>query len=185
MANLDTRSKRASSVAVFASWQVSPVLPDGTISRLDRQHVAWTYSGISAGAAVAVVATGVGYDYKVPRSRRHRLYIDGKLHMVTPEEEAALLNKLIADLDSEIERATKKVAALPPKVASLASKRVAKVEVKRDDQKLYRALLDDQSKARQSQAKQIVEMRKRAQRMRAHARTLEDDEDIIKLLAHF
>ena len=48
MANLDSSSKRASSVQVLAPWILSPVLPDGTITLADRQHVAWSYSGIAA-----------------------------------------------------------------------------------------------------------------------------------------
>ncbi len=53
MANLDTRSKRASSVAWGLSFVAAPVLPDGTLDQGDRQHVAFTYSGIAAGALVA------------------------------------------------------------------------------------------------------------------------------------
>jgi hypothetical protein len=48
---IDTRSKRASSVGILASWLSSPVLPDGVIDQGDRQHIAWTYSGILAGGA--------------------------------------------------------------------------------------------------------------------------------------
>jgi hypothetical protein len=47
MANLDTRSKRASSVALFGLL-LSPVLPDGTLSQGGRQHVAFSYSGVLA-----------------------------------------------------------------------------------------------------------------------------------------
>ncbi len=46
MANLDTRSKRASSVQVLSPWALAPPAPDGLIDRADRQHIAWTYSGI-------------------------------------------------------------------------------------------------------------------------------------------
>lgn len=53
MANLDTRSKRASSVQIVATFNLAPPLPDGTIAQADRQHIAWTYSGISAGTVVA------------------------------------------------------------------------------------------------------------------------------------
>ena len=48
MANLDTRSKRASSVGILLVWFLAPPLPDGTISQGDRQHIAWSYSGIAA-----------------------------------------------------------------------------------------------------------------------------------------
>ena len=48
MANLDTRSKRASSVNILLSMILAPVFPDGTISQADRQHTAWSYSGIAA-----------------------------------------------------------------------------------------------------------------------------------------
>jgi len=53
MADLDTRSKRASSVQVLAPATLSLVLPDGTIGLGDRQHIAWSYSGIAAGAPPA------------------------------------------------------------------------------------------------------------------------------------
>lgn len=47
MANLDSRSKRASSVQILSPWIVSPVSPDGTISQGNRQHIAWMYSGLA------------------------------------------------------------------------------------------------------------------------------------------
>jgi hypothetical protein len=47
MANLDTRSKRASSAALFGLL-FAPVLPDGTLDQGDRQHVAFSYSGVLA-----------------------------------------------------------------------------------------------------------------------------------------
>lgn len=50
---LDTRSKRASSVRMGMPWMVAVVLPDGTLQQNDRQHQAWTYSGILAGLIVA------------------------------------------------------------------------------------------------------------------------------------
>lgn len=57
MANLDTPSKRISSLG----WGLHPIqaapLPDGTIGDGDRQHIAVSYSGISAGAPVVVVST--------------------------------------------------------------------------------------------------------------------------------
>ena len=49
MANLDSRSKRASSVGILLSFILALVLPDGTIAQADRQHIAWSYSGIEAG----------------------------------------------------------------------------------------------------------------------------------------
>ena len=52
MANLDTRSKRASSVGILLPFMISPPLPDGTIDQGDRQHIALSYSGIHAAALV-------------------------------------------------------------------------------------------------------------------------------------
>lgn len=49
MANLDTRSKRASSVGLLMACVLAPPLPDGTIAQADRQHISYTYSGIAAG----------------------------------------------------------------------------------------------------------------------------------------
>jgi len=47
MANLDTRSKRASSVNILLPFILAPILPDGTIDGGDRQHIALSYSGIA------------------------------------------------------------------------------------------------------------------------------------------
>lgn len=54
MADLDNRSKRASSVNILKPYAVDLVLPDAAISQGDRQHSAWAYSGILAGGAPAV-----------------------------------------------------------------------------------------------------------------------------------
>lgn len=53
MANLDTRSKRASSAQILVPSMIAPPLPDGALGQGDRQHVAWSYSGIAAGGAAA------------------------------------------------------------------------------------------------------------------------------------
>ena len=50
MADLDTRSKRASSVQILIPSILSSVLPDGTIDQADRQHTVHAYSGILAAA---------------------------------------------------------------------------------------------------------------------------------------
>ncbi len=54
MADLDTRSKRASGVQVLMWSTLAPVLPDGTLSQGDRQHIVHVYSGILAGGAPVV-----------------------------------------------------------------------------------------------------------------------------------
>lgn len=48
MADLDTRSKRASSVQILLPFVLAPVLPDGAIAQADRQHTTHSYSGILA-----------------------------------------------------------------------------------------------------------------------------------------
>jgi hypothetical protein len=48
MANLDTRSKRASSVQILLTFISATVLPDGAISTADRAHILGLYSGILA-----------------------------------------------------------------------------------------------------------------------------------------
>lgn len=48
MANLDNRSKRASSVGILLPFLLAVPAPDGTIAQADRQHAAHTYSGIAA-----------------------------------------------------------------------------------------------------------------------------------------
>ena len=51
MPDLDNRSKRASSVQIMMTPIMALPLPDGTISQADRQHIVWTYSGISSEVA--------------------------------------------------------------------------------------------------------------------------------------
>lgn len=49
---LNTSSKRRSSVALWSPWQTAPPSPTdspGAIDAGDREHTAWSYSGISAG----------------------------------------------------------------------------------------------------------------------------------------
>ena len=77
MANLDTRSKRASSVGIMLVSVLSPVLPDGTIGDGDRQHTAWSYSGIAASAPVAPDIEGPPYYLR--GSLTPTIYVTGSL----------------------------------------------------------------------------------------------------------
>lgn len=52
MADLDTRLKRASSVALMQRIVLAPPLPDGTIDGSDRYHLGRTYGGIASAALV-------------------------------------------------------------------------------------------------------------------------------------
>jgi hypothetical protein len=54
MADLDTASKRTSSVGLLLGWLLAPPIPDGTLGAGDRQHVAWSYSGIAAAAGTVL-----------------------------------------------------------------------------------------------------------------------------------
>ena len=58
MPDLDTTSKRRSSVQVLASYNLAPPLPDGTLDAGDRQHIAWTYA-LAAAAAPSATETRV------------------------------------------------------------------------------------------------------------------------------
>lgn len=62
MADLDTRSKRASSMQAYAPFIVAPPLPDGSIGAADRQHAAWSFSGILAGVTVPLVLPPFWFD---------------------------------------------------------------------------------------------------------------------------
>lgn len=54
MANLDTRSKRASSLHVWKVYDTCLMSPIAdTIDQKNRQHIAWAYSGILAAGAAA------------------------------------------------------------------------------------------------------------------------------------
>ncbi len=50
---MDTAAKRASAVNISSPWRGILPFPDGVIGQGDRQTVAFMYSGILAGAAVA------------------------------------------------------------------------------------------------------------------------------------
>ena len=80
MADLDSVSKRASSVQILIPSTLAPVIPDATIDQGDRQHIAFTYSGVLAagGAPVGPQNTPVGLAYRMSRTannvgRRKRL----------------------------------------------------------------------------------------------------------------
>lgn len=53
MANLDTRNKRGSAIGIDFPWVHIYPNPDGSISQLDRQQIAYKYEGISASGVVA------------------------------------------------------------------------------------------------------------------------------------
>jgi len=59
MADLDTRSKRASSVNFFTPYALDLVLPDGTIDQGDRQHIVWDYSGVLAQVITPSIIIGL------------------------------------------------------------------------------------------------------------------------------
>lgn len=67
MADLDTRPKRASSVQMVLPFILSVVLPDGTISQADRQHIINTYSGILATSASSSIAAKAAHQYRQRR----------------------------------------------------------------------------------------------------------------------
>lgn len=71
MADLDTRSKRASSVGFWKPYAMALVLPDGAIGQGDRQHSVWDYAGILASALVVIAfTTPDGRTYNVPYQDR-------------------------------------------------------------------------------------------------------------------
>jgi hypothetical protein len=55
---IDTRSKRASILGLISGTALTLPLSDGVISQGDRQHVALTYAGLTAGVPPVVVAGG-------------------------------------------------------------------------------------------------------------------------------
>lgn len=56
---MDTRDKRASAITVGSPWRLTLPVADGALDQGDRQHVAYFYRGILAGAAVADQPAGV------------------------------------------------------------------------------------------------------------------------------
>jgi len=74
MANLDTRSKRASSVGILLPFMLSPPLPDGTIDQGDRQHIALSYSGIPA-AGLRRLRRTLHLHASIPIAARDRLRV--------------------------------------------------------------------------------------------------------------
>lgn len=153
------------------------------ITRLSIDGYGARRAGSFAGRAAAAVSTG-GYDYKLPRGRRRRLYVNGKLHVVTPAEELALVNKLLAELNAELERTRAPQAAQKKGAVSLASKKVAKLEPKLEEQKVYRALLKEQIDMRSARARELAEARRRTLIARIKQREAEDDEDLMMILAY-
>ena len=86
---VDTRSKRASSVGMLMSFILAPPAPDGTISQGDRQHTAWTYSGILAGALITT-ATPAWRTYAIEGETRI-LVVEGETRIFAVEGETRIL----------------------------------------------------------------------------------------------
>lgn len=57
MSDADSTSKRRSSVQALLTFAAAPPLPDGTLDAGDRQHMAFSYSGVLADGAVVVAPT--------------------------------------------------------------------------------------------------------------------------------
>jgi len=53
---IDTRSKRASVLGIAAAITLTLPLSDGTVGQPDRQHVAYSYAGLTATTAEAATA---------------------------------------------------------------------------------------------------------------------------------
>lgn len=141
--------------------------------------------GFAAGeGAAAATATAGGYDYKTPRVKRRRLYVNGKLHMVTPREELALVNRLIDELNQQLAQVKKQPVKAKKGSVSIAAKKVEKLEAKLDEQKVYRALLKEQVDARAARARELAEARRRTLMARIRQREAEDEEDLMMLLAY-
>lgn len=50
---MNTRSRRSSAIRMMRPWMLALPEPDGTVSQADREHTAFGYAGILAGAFVA------------------------------------------------------------------------------------------------------------------------------------
>lgn len=99
MANLDTPSKRISSVGLLVASTLALPLPDGTLSAGDRQHQAHSYSGILASAVVAPTYPLILGDFTTLLSRHFDV-----LYAANPDDLNTLLSAEIptvrADVDS-------------------------------------------------------------------------------------
>lgn len=84
MADLDTASKRISSVGLFGII-LAPPLPDATVAQGDRQHIALTYSGIAATAAAALA-------FVLDLNTRLWVYL-ADLYTVSPVDNTALVRR--------------------------------------------------------------------------------------------
>lgn len=73
MPDLDNTSKRRSSIQILAPYNLAPPEPTGDIDQADRQHIAWTYSGILAAGAAA------GQPFYI-RDLRHTPQLSGVLN---------------------------------------------------------------------------------------------------------
>lgn len=52
MSNLDTRNKRGSALGIDFNWLHVYPNPDGAITQLDRQQIAYKYSGITSSSFI-------------------------------------------------------------------------------------------------------------------------------------
>lgn len=81
---IDSERKRKSAATVAAVFLAVSVVPSGTIEQADRQHIAWSYSGIAA--AGPIVPTIPGLEWTVEVNRLHYTASVSRLHY-TPDDE--------------------------------------------------------------------------------------------------
>ena len=110
----------------------------GTGSLIGTSSILFDVTGILGGGA-----TGAGYDYPL-KIKRRRIILDGKQYYLTAQEEADLLNSLIARLEREKDRIeAPRVEAKRSRPPKRIREEVKRIDEKIDRYKIHLALLKD------------------------------------------
>jgi hypothetical protein len=94
MANLDTASKRTSSIGLLLVFLLTPPIPDGTLAAGDRQHIGLSYSGILASGAAAIA-------FVFDLNTRLRVYLETLYSQTPPRDLQTNVTRYLASASGD------------------------------------------------------------------------------------
>ena len=135
-----------------------------------------------AGATVTVA----GYDYETRKKpKRRKVIIDGLTYFVTPQEEAALLQKFIDSIERKVEQEPEPKATKPAqKKAKAVAKQSNDLQQRLERLKIHQALIAEESAREAAHLKAVIEaIERRNKEARAALLRQQEDEAIALILA--
>lgn len=154
------------------------------ITRLSVDGYGARRAGSFAGKE-GTTASVAGYDYWRKKPKRRKVIIDGLTYLVTPQEEAALLQKFIDSIERKLQQEPEpKVTKPARKKAKAVAKQSSELEQRLNRLKIHLALLAEESAREAAHIQATIEaIERRNQEARAAILRQYEDEAIALILA--